>query len=258
MLRLRFKIKNALAYGLLYGAFSLNAVAQPYMGQVRSFVRNEQLGSIVIKLERQDSSLAIGDVVVVHRGFSLADGNAVEVGAAKITAINGKALVARVIREGGDLAEQLLRKHRHIMAGDKVSVHRPDLMLNHAVITQPIFTYDRLFINPTARSSNYELSEEGKERLIEAARPLIEQAHGRIMVEAHTDDNGPERRNQIESTNRALAVKLFLQAHFNLVNDNMIAIGLGESQRPDQARVPGYARRHRRVILKVVSDIAKN
>jgi hypothetical protein len=258
LLRLRFKTKNVLACGILNLVISLNAVALPYLGQVSSFVRNEQMGSIVIKMDRPDPSLAVGDVMVVHRGFALADGNAVEVGAAKITAVNGKALVASVVREGGDLAEQLLRKHRHIMAGDKVSVHRPDLMLNHAVITQPIFTYDRLFINPTARSSNYELSDQGKARLIEAAAPLIDQAHGRIMVEAHTDDNGPERRNQIESTNRALSVKLFLQAHFGLANERMIAIGLGESQRPDQARVPGYARRHRRVILKVVSDIAKN
>jgi outer membrane protein OmpA-like peptidoglycan-associated protein len=173
-------------------------------------------------------------------------------GRGRVRSIGEGIVLAEVIEESSSEAEHYFRKFPFVMAGDQARVYRPVVQPRQYITKENLHFYFDIFVNPAKDAVSYELSAKGKTDLISSVEGLLEAGEGTIMVEGHTDNRGPSAQNQIESYNRAFAVRQFLVEALQLDSERVVAVGFGETQLPDYNNVPGHKRQHRRVVLKLV------
>lgn len=74
----------------------------------------------------------------------------------------------------------------------------------------------------------------------------------KVSITGHTDSDGDDKKNQLLSEQRAMAVKTELVRNFNLNEDNIQVLGLGESQPISQNKTEEGKKLNRRVEFKIV------
>lgn len=178
-------------------------------------------------------------------------------GKIKVIKVEERVLIGEVIAASTPISETSFRDYPQIMSSDQLV--RPLISVERIKVFSPQFSisYFDLFKNPRANPNTFELSDAGKEKLIEMAQHFENSRAGKLLIKGHTDHNGPSDANQIESYQRALIIKEFLVEKLNFDPDRIITMGLGESQLIDRSLVSGYIKKNRRIEIEALSISAQ-
>lgn len=175
----------------------------------------------------------------------------VETGTLKSLQVATDYTIAAILGQETLESKAFFSKHPGIMAGDWVIEHKVTLSAQQVVTPSATLAYADLFEDPKAFPMTFELTERGKEILRELAKRFSDRRVPVLMVEAYTDQNGPEDANQIESTQRAMAIRQFLIDDLGFDPDRVLPIGFGEGDPIGKTFVPGYVEKNRRIVIKV-------
>lgn len=176
----------------------------------------------------------------------------VKTGELKAVQLSDRHSIAMVTESGTPLSKGFFPKYPGVMAGDLVIEKQVDIAQGLALTPAVALTYQQLFQDPNAGVINLELSEAGKEMLRKASAGFADKHVGMLMVEGHTDQVGSSERNQIESYQRAFAVRQFLIGELGFDESRLTAIGIGETEPLEDSFVPGFRDTNRRIVIKVV------
>jgi outer membrane protein OmpA-like peptidoglycan-associated protein len=138
------------------------------------------------------------------------------------------------------------------MGGDLAIPQLLKLERRQALMATMSLTYSDLFADPKSTPSTFELKAEGLAQLKALTKDLAATRLSMLMIEGHTDHNGPSDANQVESYQRATAVRQYLIDELGFDPKRVVAIGYGESEPADQSLAPGYVEANRRIVLKAI------
>lgn len=161
--------------------------------------------------------------------------------------------VAEILAGGSKAAQSFFKKHARVMAGDFLREQPFVIQKNPQITPETVLEYRQLFVDPKKDPVSFELTIEGKELLRDMIKPYLELRVPILMVEGHTDDEGAQDANQVESYQRAMTVRQFLIEEMQLRSERVVAIGFGESQPLNRSKVGDYKETNRRIVFKVVS-----
>jgi outer membrane protein OmpA-like peptidoglycan-associated protein len=178
-------------------------------------------------------------------------------GKIKLLKVDRHLSVGKIVEDGTNFSQVYFGKFPQVMTNDRVQL--PKLAIVHKSVMTPVLdlSFFDSFIDPKANPSSYEISDSGKEKIREIAAQFSGAKIGKLLIEGHTDKNGPSSLNQVESYQRAMAIRQYLADELNFDPERLVAVGLGESEAPENDHVPGYERRHRRLSFKLVSTDAE-
>jgi hypothetical protein len=160
--------------------------------------------------------------------------------------------LAKIVENGTDLSQSMFPKFPGIMAGDLVVSQKVALARRQILVPTTNLSFFDLFEDPAATPSTFELKSQGREKIKGIIGDFAKSKLSLLMVEGHTDHNGPGDANQIESYQRALTVRQYLIDDLGFDPKRVIAIGYGESEPIDESSSPGYVQENRRITLKAM------
>ncbi len=191
-----------------------------------------------------------GTVVDIRRQTT--DHN-VATGVAKITAIHDRYITAKVSKSATDESRLLLRRYPNIMVGDLAVPKRFSIIRTTHISPTKVISFMSLFRDPYAYPNTYELSPAGKEVLSRISQVFRNSKLPKLIVEGHTDAEGPTDTNQVESYQRALTIRQYLVNELGFDSERVIAIGMGEMEPIEEPYLPDHKRNARRIVIKVKS-----
>lgn len=174
----------------------------------------------------------------------------IETGQLKVEHVKEHFAIASIIQEGTPFSLAAFPRFPGIMAGD--FLERADVKLAKRLIVTPTLSlmYAKMFFDPLANPNTFEMTPQGKELIREKVMPFMDAKIGKLLIEGHTDHNGPARENQIESYQRALTIRQFLIDELQFDSDRVVAVGLGEEDQVDTSFAAGYRENNRRIVIK--------
>lgn len=181
-------------------------------------------------------------------------GRAVRTGEAKVTSSQGAYLIAAVRKGFTPESQLLLENYPSIMAGDLAFPKRYVISRTIQVSPSKTLSYMSLFRDPYAYPKTYELTDEGRQALERVAEVFRHSKLPKLIIEAHTDAEGPADTNQIESYQRALTIRQYLVGKLEFDPNRVIAIGMGEIEPLEEPYLPEHKRNARRIVMKVKSN----
>ena len=225
------------------------------------FVVSGYLGSgadgILVTLEGgRSEGVVSGEVLRVFRPARNGAGAnreiPIETGMIKAVSVHEHQTIAEVTVQGTPTSRTMLKPYSEIMIGDlavaqRIAIHRQQMLTKETVLR-----YDAIFEDSKAHPATFELTDAGRRAIEEVAGELASAKARMMMVAGHTDAKGPAEGNQIESYQRALAVRQYMVEQLGFDKDRVVAIGMGEDELPEGELVPGYEAEARRIVLKVV------
>jgi outer membrane protein OmpA-like peptidoglycan-associated protein len=161
--------------------------------------------------------------------------------------------VAQILEQNSPLAIVFFPKFPGVMAGDYVKEKQMNIAPAIALTPATTLTFEELFVDPRRAPESYELSENGKEQLREAAKAYAGFKLNRLMIEGHCDAIGPADENQVESYQRALTVMQFLNSELKFEKSKLAALGYGETELLVDDFTPGHEKTNRRIVLKALA-----
>jgi len=178
----------------------------------------------------------------------------IETGTMKALQVEESYTVAQIVVNGSSASKALFPKFPGVMAGDLAKI--PDIRITPNQMLAPTisFEYRSLFDDPKALPYTYELSEAGMRKLRDASNELAHMRLSLLMVEGYTDAAGPSEQNQIESYQRAAAVRQFLINELGFDEERTVAVGFGETAISEDSQVPEYSAKQRKIVLKTLSS----
>ena len=176
----------------------------------------------------------------------------VDTGQLKVVEVQEKLAFAKVIRGGSAASKAVFPSFPGVMVGDQVELQRSALKKKFALLPKIELTYRSIFQDPEANPSSFALTQEGRQQLEKAARIYSSRRIKLLMIEGHTDQLGSRSANQVESYQRALAVRRHILDVLQLDSSRVKAIGFGETQLKDQSKTAGEAVSNRRIVLKAI------
>lgn len=159
--------------------------------------------------------------------------------------------LAQVTANGSEDSQMHFPDYPGIMKGDFAVPQNVEIIQKTQLLPNLTLTYQKLFVDPKAQPTTYELSPEGRQVLAEKAKVFTDVRAGLLIVEAHTDQHGDRESNQLESLQRALTIRQVLIEELGLDPDRIAAIGMGESEPLPESYLPGRDDESRRILLKV-------
>lgn len=171
----------------------------------------------------------------------------------KIIEVHEDHSLARVTVDGSQVAAMHFPDFPGVMVGDEAVTQELQVTQTLRILPTRSLPFDRLFVDPKGMPSTFELTEEGKNLLLEAAQVFVHAHAPLLLIESYTDHKGDRQSNQIESYQRALTVRQILIDELGFDPERLVAIGLGESEALDEPYLPGRDREARRIVLKVKS-----
>lgn len=178
----------------------------------------------------------------------------IETGTLKAVQVEDDFTVAQITTQGSPASRSLFPKFPGIMAGDLTKI--PDIRITPNQVLAPTLTFEyrSLFEDPKALPHTYELSEKGMQKLTDAIPELANMKLSLLMIEGYTDAAGSSEQNQIESYQRAAAVRQFLISELGFDEERTVAVGFGESAVSEDSQVPEYSAKQRKIVLKTLSS----
>jgi len=200
------------------------------------------------------STLQVGQLLdakrMTRRGSSIP---AVKTGRLKVVSVEGRQAMLSVVEDGTLESKMAFPKFANVMAGDVLEMPQISIVRDVRIVPDATLKYDELFVDPKAQPSSYEITPGGRAMVLEAAKLYADHRGPVLMIEGHTDRKGSAEANQVESYQRALAVRQILINEVGMDPNRVVAIGMGESELPDENLVPGYQNLHRRIVFKLPS-----
>lgn len=178
----------------------------------------------------------------------------VQTGQVKVVSIQPGYVLAEVIAEGSRASQHFYPNFPGIMAGDFLKPQEVRVQKKQQLIPTSTLSYFDLFVDPNPYPSTFELSERGKLILMRVAGQYASLRLPLLLIEGHTDQEGPQDVNQIESYQRALTVRQFLIERLSFDKERLVALGLGETQPVAEPYLPGHRRKARRIVIKAKSS----
>lgn len=242
--------------GIAVAAMSVFAGVSPCWAQsdtmsVLQYMEMNAASGLVMLSAGSTSGLVVGDVLIASRpaaGSPLA----VDTGKIKVVKVEADRAIGSVIIDGTDISRAAFSRFSGVMAGDRVVFDRPVLAHNPRLTPEITVGYQQLFLDPGRDATSYELTEDGMTALREQAVVFAEARLSMLLVKGYTDPTGSSEQNQIESYQRAMAVREFLIRDLGFDRDRVVAIGMGETESVSDGVTPDFAESNRRVILKAV------
>lgn len=159
--------------------------------------------------------------------------------------------LAEVTVDGSEVAAMHFPDLPGVMVGDRVEAQEIVVAQTLRILPTRSLPFDRLFVDPKGLPSTFELTPEGRNTLLEAARVFVDAHSPLLLIEGYTDHKGDRQTNQIESYQRALTIRQVLIDELGFDPERLVAIGLGESEPLEEPYLPGREREARRIVLRV-------
>jgi hypothetical protein len=230
---------------------AMNSIATDSFAKIRiiEFVRGS---STAFVKGDEVSSLQVGQVLDAKRMSRRTSSiPAVRTGRLKVMSVEGRQAMLTVIEDGTAESKLAFPKFSTVMAGDVLEMPEISIVRDIRILPDATLKFDDLFVDPKAQPSSYEITPNGRAKVLEAAKLYADHRGPLLMIEGHTDRKGASEMNQVESYQRALAVRQVLINEVGMDPERVVAIGMGESELPDENLVPGYQGIHRRIVFKL-------
>ncbi|MBC7658732.1 MAG: OmpA family protein [Chitinophagaceae bacterium] len=159
--------------------------------------------------------------------------------------------LAEIVTNGSLDSQVHFPSYPELMLGDRAVPEAINIAARTQLLPTVSLSYKSLFVDPKSNPGSFELSAEGRQTLLTQAKSFAQVRAPILLVEAYTDTHGDRSANQMESYQRALTVRQTLIDELNIDPDRIIALGMGESETPQDADLPGGEDEARRVIIKV-------
>ena len=159
--------------------------------------------------------------------------------------------IAEVVTNGSLDSQVHFSNYPELMVGDRAEAEAINIASRTQLLPTLSLTYNKLFVDPKSNPGSYELSSAGRQLLIDKGQTFVQVRAPLLLVEGYTDGHGDRSTNQMESYQRALTVRQTLIDELGIDPDRIVAIGMGESEDPQNANLPGAEDEARRVIIKV-------
>jgi outer membrane protein OmpA-like peptidoglycan-associated protein len=243
---------NAAAADLSPTWSEINEQAQPRVYSVERFITSEGDSALVVIGAGLGSGIVVGTQFKTYRLSVKGRPIWVETGHLRVTEVQEGAIIAEVDGRGSALAKALFPKFQNLMVGDVAVVQRFNFSRRQQLTPSLTLSYTELFADPKANPTTFEMKPEGIEQIREAAKAFSAARLSLLMIEGYTDHDGPSNISQIESYQRAMAVRQILITELGFDEKRVVAVGYGEAEPIDGAMAPGHVEANRRIILKVV------
>lgn len=159
--------------------------------------------------------------------------------------------IAEVVTNGSLDSQVHFSDYPELMVGDRAEAEAINIASRTQLLPTISLSYNKLFVDPKGNPSSFELSSAGRQLLIDKGQTFVQVRAPLLLVEGYTDGQGDRSANQMESYQRALTVRQTLIDELGMDPDRIVAIGMGESEDPQDANLPGAQDEARRVIIKV-------
>jgi outer membrane protein OmpA-like peptidoglycan-associated protein len=225
---------------------------RPDVYKIEEFLGNMDRAPLVVLDTDHTAGLVVGTQLKTYRLSVKKRPIWVETGHLKVIEVQERAVLAQVDGFGSALSRALFPKFPNAMAGDLAVPQRFNLHRRQLLTPALTLSYNELFEDPKANPATFEFKAQGLTQLREAARIFAGARLSLLMVEGYTDHEGPSNISQVESYQRALAVRQILIKDLGFDEKRVVAVGYGDSEMVDTTMVTGHVEANRRVVLKVV------
>lgn len=158
---------------------------------------------------------------------------------------------AKLEEDGSEESASAFPSYPQVMAGDLIKIEKKHLVINQQASERLTLSYFDLFRHPQSQSGDYEFSEKGLSNLNEIFLAFKDKRFSLLLIKAYTDPAGPSDANQIESYQRALAIKSYLVERYGFDPIKLVPLGLGEDDPIDTSLAFGHERNNRRIVFSV-------
>lgn len=216
-------------------------------------VNNPTVSLPTVLLSRgSEAGLEDGDVIQSFRYRSDRYSEKIYTGNLKVLRTHTGSAIAQVTESGTDLSRAMFVKFPGVMAGDFVE-HKPtDLLLGLQILPAVNIEYRDLFIDPKAKPTTFELTDQGKQQLRQQLESFMSAKIEKLMVYGYTDHRGSAEDLQTESYQRALTIRQFLINECGFDENRVIAMGHGENNPAKADFEPGFREANRRIEIKAL------
>lgn len=203
------------------------------------------------------TTLSAGDVLISGRKVLDQTAGRVEfaTGRLKVTHVDGARAIAMIEADGDESSAVVLGRFNKVMSGDDIRPLARNIQARLAITGEVNLGYHELFTDPNSGSLTLELSAAGREALSWALQSLGAVHASMVSVQGFTDPGGDSEANQVESFERALAVRRFMVDVLGFDGERVQAFGLGEREAVDASHLAGSAERNRRIVIKVLPQV---
>lgn len=218
--------------------------------RVLYYITKAGLGQVYVSLGKAHQ-IKPGTVLNTFRHLSLGNGDSkFKSGQIKVTHLMGSYAVAEIIAQQELPYDSNYSSYPGVMAGD--SIEKPSYLVQRVVHSLPELDipYSQLFTEPKARPSSIELSSLGKLHLKKVIKVFAERKVSHLFISGYTGREGNTQANQVESLQRALAVRQYLITQLDFDPERITALGMGESDLKDPSNVSGHRQANRRIVIK--------
>lgn len=224
-----------------------------YIKQVFQSAMDEEFVALSVKDSR---NLKLGTVLNVYRWakpFESGEAIKIKTGEVKVSRSQSGMVIARVTKGADDFARSVFQKFPGPMAGDEVELRKLQVVSKVVAVPEISIPFHKLFMDPSRFDNGFELSDAGMNELQSAVRRLSELRVGRLIIGGHTDASGRSDDNQLESLQRAQAIRHILVDKFGFDGERVVALGFGETEPLEDVYYPGIERVNRRIVIKATN-----
>lgn len=243
---------------LLCGPFSLAAKGQEFEpARIKRIAVDSDATNVLVSSGSKAGFVQgqILDVFRVTQDPSTGASTQIKTGKIKIIQLYENQLIAKTIEDGTNISKIYFRKFPRMMISDFVQSTPVEIVGTQVLNPIVSASFFDLFVDPKSNPASYELTEIGRQKIQEIVADFSGAKVAKLLVEGHTDKNGPAALNQVESYQRALSIRQFMVDELGFDPERIVAVGLGETETPDDRMVPGYERKHRRIAFKVLNSV---
>ena len=224
--------------------------------RVLHYITKNGLGRVYIRLG-SSHRIKAGSVLNTYRNLSLGGSSSrFNSGQIKITQLMGSYAVAKVISKRDLPHDTDFSSYPGVMAGDLIEA--PTYLVKKVLHSLPELEipYTMLFTEPKSRPSRIELSKAGKDYLNRTMGVFGARKISHMFVSGYTGREGPTQLNQVESYQRAFAVRQYLITQLGFDPHRLTALGMGESALRDPSNVSGHSVSNRRIVIQANTSAA--
>lgn len=182
---------------------------------------------------------------------TLSESVKVKTGEIKVTKNEQGLVVGTIVDDSQMLNAAVFQSYGGVMAGDEVEMKDTQIVAKTVVAPELTVPFTKLFSNPSRYNQSFELSGPGMRELGRVAGIYGGMRSSKLIIEGHTDSVGDSNDNQVESLQRAMAIKHLLADHFGFDSTRLVALGFGETEPVDEVYYPGVERVNRRIVFRI-------
>lgn len=121
------------------------------------------------------------------------------------------------------------------MVGDLVVVRRKEIAQVRTISPRVTIAANHLFESSSDQGLQVELTRSGRDSLKQLLSRNFSDAHGKLLIEVHSQRAGSRQKLRQETAQRAESIERFLRYEFGIAKEQLVAVGHGSD-----SYVPGF------------------